>query len=189
MKPHENNDPYRIPITLNLVEVQEVGPVEDEKQRVCWRLWTSEPIETIEEVWKVIEWYQQRGRIEEVHLAMKSDVKVERLCVGVRIVELRDQAEMSPDGSAENVLRPEEWRALWAFVHGEAASEEQKAPTIREVVLWIGRLGGHQNRKGDGLPGVQTLGRGLEALRLLTLGYMAYLAASPHPQPPDDTCA
>ena len=33
--------------------------------------------------------------------------------------------------------------------------------TIGQAVLWIGRLGGHLNRKRDGMPGVRTLWRGL----------------------------
>ena len=36
--------------------------------------------------------------------------------------------------------------------------------TIGQAVLWIGRLGGHPNRKRDGMPGVRTLWRGLHDL-------------------------
>ena len=45
--------------------------------------------------------------------------------------------------------------------------------TIRQAVLWIGRLGGHLNRKGDGMPGVRTLWRGLHDLTLLVAGFRA----------------
>jgi hypothetical protein len=45
--------------------------------------------------------------------------------------------------------------------------------TIRQAVLWIGRLGGHLNRKMDGMPGVHTLWRGLQALRVLVAGFRA----------------
>src|SRR5208337_847053 len=43
-------------------------------------------------------------------------------------------------------------------------------PTIGQAVLWIGRLGGHLNRKRDGMPGVRTLWRGLHDLTLLVAG-------------------
>ncbi len=45
--------------------------------------------------------------------------------------------------------------------------------TIGQAVLWIGRLGGHLNRKGDGMPGVRTLWRGLHDLTLLVAGFRA----------------
>ncbi|MCC6134856.1 MAG: hypothetical protein IT491_05700 [Gammaproteobacteria bacterium] len=49
--------------------------------------------------------------------------------------------------------------------------------TIRQATLWIGRLGGHLNRKGDGMPGVRTLWRGLQALSLLVAGVRAGIRA------------
>jgi hypothetical protein len=40
-------------------------------------------------------------------------------------------------------------------------------------VPWIGRLGGHLNRKRDGMPGVRTLWRGFHDLALLAAGFRA----------------
>ena len=45
--------------------------------------------------------------------------------------------------------------------------------TIGQTALWIGRLGGHLNRKGDRMPGVRTLCRGLHDLILLVAGFRA----------------
>ncbi|MHB1423646.1 MAG: IS4 family transposase [Gemmataceae bacterium] len=42
-----------------------------------------------------------------------------------------------------------------------------------EVTKWLGRLGGHLGRKGDGLPDVRTLWRGWRDLSLLVAGYRA----------------
>jgi len=50
--------------------------------------------------------------------------------------------------------------------------------TIRQAVLWIGRLEGHLNRKRDGMPGVRTLWRGLQALSVLVAGFRAGVYAS-----------
>ena len=41
---------------------------------------------------------------------------------------------------------------------------------MREVALALGNLGGHLNRKGDGLPGWQTLWRGWLYLQNLLAG-------------------
>ena len=44
---------------------------------------------------------------------------------------------------------------------------EARPLTVREYVLALGRLGGHLNRKGDGLPGWQTLWRGAMKLHAM----------------------
>jgi len=46
----------------------------------------------------------------------------------------------------------------------------RKIETTNEVALALGRMGGHLNRKGDGMPGWQTLWRGMEKLSLLVEG-------------------
>ncbi|MFO0947868.1 MAG: IS4 family transposase [Planctomycetota bacterium] len=54
----------------------------------------------------------------------------------------------------------------------------QPPPTMQQAVLWIGRLGGHLNRKGDGMPGVRTLWRaGMRDLAILVAGYRCGLAS------------
>ncbi|MBV8310880.1 MAG: hypothetical protein JO344_10875 [Planctomycetaceae bacterium] len=42
--------------------------------------------------------------------------------------------------------------------------------TVGEVALAVGHLGGHLNRKRDGLPGGQTLWRGMTKLGHLVAG-------------------
>ena len=54
--------------------------------------------------------------------------------------------------------------------------------TVAEVVLSIGRLGGHMNRRSDGMPGWITLWRGMVKLRLLVKG--AQLARKLTSKPP-----
>ena len=69
-----------------------------------------------------------------------------------------------------NVLSEDEAGALAChFGKGMKRSEL----TIGQAVLWIGRLGGHRNRKRDGMPGVRTLWRGLHDLTLLAAGFRA----------------
>ena len=42
--------------------------------------------------------------------------------------------------------------------------------TVASVLLALGRLGGHMNRRSDGMPGWITLWRGMKALRLMVKG-------------------
>ena len=47
---------------------------------------------------------------------------------------------------------------------------ERELTTVTDVLLAIGRLGGHMNRRRDGMPGWITLWRGMKVLRLLVKG-------------------
>jgi Transposase Tn5 dimerisation domain len=51
---------------------------------------------------------------------------------------------------------------------GLATKRELK--TVTDVLLALGRLGGHMNRRRDGMPGWITLWRGMKVLRLLVRG-------------------
>ena len=90
--------------------------------------------------------------------------------VAARIVTLRDLARERPEASAREVLSADEVEVLTShFGKGMTPSEL----TLGQAVLWIGRLGGHMNRKRDGMPGVRTLWRGLHDLALLVAGFNA----------------
>ena len=60
-------------------------------------------------------------------------------------------------------------RMLCAWRWGDAA----KPPTVREFLLALARLGGHQTRKADGLPGWITLWRGWTKLQSMIQGEQA----------------
>ena len=177
--------PYAQPMTWNLVEVWEPNPPTG-TESVHWLLWTLEPAATAEEALEVVRKYTCRWPIEEVHLVIKSGCRVEDLrletwdglekavrvnaAVAARIVSLRDLARETPEAPASQVLSDDEVEVL---VCRFGKGMEPSKLTIGQAVLWIGRLGGHLNRKGDGMPGVRTLWRGLHDLTLLVAGYCA----------------
>jgi hypothetical protein len=181
--PNPKRDPRRRPFTMTLVEIREVAPPEG-AEPLQWLLWTTEPATTLEQALAVAELYGKRWRIEDLHFVLKSGCAVEKLqletaerlakavvlysSIAARIVQLRDWAREAPETPCTEVLQQGEWRALWTTIHKQPPASEQVPPTIREAVLWIGRLGGHLNRKGDGLPGVRTLWRGWRDLMMLT---------------------
>lgn len=177
--------PHAWPMTWNLVEVWEPAPPAG-TEPAHWLLWTLEPAATAAEALEVARKYTLRWPIEDVHLTMKSGCQVEALrlatwdglekaltvnaAVAARIVSLRDLARETPEAPARQVLSEDEITVLTLrFGKGIKPSEL----TIGQAVLWIGRLGGHLNRKGDGMPGVRTLWRGLHDLTLLVAGYQA----------------
>jgi hypothetical protein len=177
--------PHAWLMTWNLVEIWEPEPPAG-TEPVHWLIWTLEPAATAAEALEVARKYTCRWPIEEVHLVLKSGCRVENLrletwdrlekavtvnaAVAARIVSLRDLARQTPQAPASEVLSAEETETLVAHFGGEIKPSEL---TIGQAVLWIGRLGGHLNRKGDGMPGVRTLWRGLHDLTLLVAGFRA----------------
>ena len=177
--------PHAWPMTWNLVEVWEPTPPAG-AEPVHWLLWTLEPAETADEALEVVRKYTCRWPIEEMHLVLKSGCRVESLqletwdglekavtvnaAVAARIVSLRDWATKTPEALAIEVLDADEVETLVAHFGGKMKPSEL---TIGQAVLWIGRLGGHLNRKRDGMPGVRTLWRGLHDLTLLVAGFRA----------------
>jgi hypothetical protein len=179
--------PHAWSMTWDLVEVWEPAPPPG-AEPVHWLLWTKEPAATADEAREVVRGYTCRWPIEEVHLVLKSGCRVEDLqletwdrlekavrvdaAVAARIVSLRDLARETPEAPASGVLEADEVEALVNhFGKGRAIPPTEL--TIGQAVLWIGRLGGHLNRKGDGMPGVRTLWRGLHDLTLLVAGFRA----------------
>ena len=175
--------PHAWPMTWSLVEVWEPDPPAGTKG-LHWRLWTTEPAADAAEAWEVVRHYTRRWPIEEFHLTLKSGCRIEALrlegwerllkavvlysLVAARVVGLRDHARLAPEAAATGLLNADETAVLRArFDRGRVGA----ALTWKQSVLWIGRLGGHLNRKGDGMPGVRTLWRGLRDLELLVEGY------------------
>jgi hypothetical protein len=179
--------PHAWPMTWDLVEVWEFAPPPG-VEPVHWLLWTLEPAAAAEEALEVVRKYTRRWPIEELHLTLKSGCKVEDLrletwdglekavtvkaAVAARIVSLRDRARETPEAPASGVLEADEVEVLVSHF-GKGKPIPVAELTIRQAVLWIGRLGGHLNRKGDGMPGVRTLWRGLHDLTLLVAGFRA----------------
>jgi hypothetical protein len=171
------------PLEMTLVEVWEPRPPED-IEPLHWRLWTTEPAETVGEVTRVVDLYRLRWRVEDYHLVLKSGCKVEELQfetverlkkmiliygpIAVRILQLRDRARREPNAPCTLVLTELEWRTLWTYIHRKPVSDDRAPPSLRQAALWIGRIGGHLNRKRDGMPGVRTLWQGWRDLLVMT---------------------
>ena len=183
LRPDRAQYPHAWPLTWTLVEVWEPHPA-PAGEALHWLLWTQEPATTLTEVQEVVRKYTCRWPIEEYHLTLKSGCRIEALrlakweslekavvmytSVAARIVALRDRAAQEPDAPATGLLSEDACAVLVAtFGKGQGVVRL----TLGQAVLWIGRLGGHLNRRRDGMPGVRTLWRGLRDLTLLVEGW------------------
>lgn len=174
------------PIPLWAVEAREVHPPR-RAEPICWRLLTTLPVASFEHAEEKVRWYALRWRIEEFHRVLKSGCRAEDrqlqtaarlqrvlmldLIVAWRILRLtkRGRGEETSEPPATEVVSEAEWQVLYRYIH-RGAPPRGCVPTVREVVVWIGRLGGFLARRRDGLPGPMVLWRGLHRLHDMQIG-------------------
>jgi transposase-like protein/transposase Tn5 family protein len=168
------------PVECTVVRVWEARPGREVTDPLEWFLLADEPIEGFEQALECALQYAARWIVEEFHKVLKSGLGAERLqlesaealfsaisiksVVAMRVLDLKERVRLIPDSPAEEAsLSAEELEVLRAHTR-------KPVTTVREVALAVGRMGGHLNRKGDGMPGWQTLSRGMEKLLLLVEG-------------------
>jgi IS4 transposase len=171
-------------IKINIVHVWEPEPPKDQ-DAIEWVLFTTEPIDTAEQLQTIVDHYQARWIIEEFFKALKTGCAFEKRqlesfhalsnalvvfsVVAWRMLLARAIAREHPDAKATSVLSPTQLRLL------QHRLKLPKLPrTAKDALYAVARLGGHLKRNGD--PGWLTLGRGFERLLLLETGWDAALA-------------
>lgn len=167
------------PIDCWFIRAWEPEPPEG-VERLEWVLYTDQPTETLAEALGGVMDYGSRFLIEEFHKGIKTGLKIEELqletadrlfaaiavmsVVALRLLDLRELGRAVPDAPAAVTGLD----AIELEILGLAVDRE--LPTASSVLLALGRLGGHMNRRSDGLPGWITLWRGMNVLRQLVKG-------------------
>ena len=177
--------PERPPLTLWAIEAREMHPPRG-AQPLHWRLLSTWPVSTLAEAVEKIRWYCVRWGIEVFHKVLKSGCAVEAVqlesaarlvrCLTIKLVVAWQAMAVSklgreqPNTKISEILEETAWRVLVAVAHRDRP-RPRGVPPVSEAVKWIGRLGGHLGRHGDGTPGPLTLARGLERLHDITVGW------------------
>lgn len=185
-------------LTLWAVEAREVHPPKGQTP-LHWRLLSTEPTRTLAEATERLGWYCRRWSIEVFHKVLKSGCAVEeaqlktaerlqrylavKMVVAWQVMALVSVGRQQPQLALREILEETEWRALRAVEYERRKRARVKTkrwraqPTVEEGLPWIGRLGGHLGRRGDGQPGPFQLARGLERLHYITIGWtLAHVA-------------
>jgi hypothetical protein len=151
-----------------------------------WILLSNVPVSSEADAWERAEWYGCRAVVEEYHKCQKTGCDIERMqfehaarlqpaialvsVVALTLLQLRDWARQEEhQGQPARLWVPPLWVGLlarWRY------GRERTDLTVLEFVLALGRLGGHQNRPSDGLPGWQTLWRGWMQLQAMLQGVL-----------------
>jgi hypothetical protein len=169
-------------VAVNVVLVREINPPTDEPA-VEWMLLTSLPIDTVDQVRQVIQYYCVRWMIEVLFRTLKSGCRVEErrfehvdrmlaclatyLIVAWRTLYVCQLGRALPDISCEAIFEPAEWKSLYRVVHRQP--HPPHPPSLSEVVRMVAELGGYVSRKRDDMPGPQTVWLGLQRLHDISL--------------------
>lgn len=162
-------------IPVNVVLATEVDPPEGDTP-VEWILLTSLPIDNVEQVRTVVQYYCVRWMIEVFFRTLKSGCRVEErrfehidrllpclavyLIVTWRTLFVCRLGREFPEISCEAVFEPAEWKSVYHVVNKTPAPSTP--PKLQEMVRMIAQLGGYVPRKRTDEPGPQTVWLGLQ---------------------------
>jgi hypothetical protein len=161
--------------TVNAVYLKEIDPPNEEK-RIVWCLLTSLPITTQVDIIQVVRYYLCRWEIEVFFKTYKSGCKVEEkslraaerlyplfsllLIVAWRVNFLLHMSRVAPTLSCAFYFEESEWKAGYVAATRDRNTPKE-APTMKEMMGYIAKLGGHLGRKNDPPPGVKAIWTGI----------------------------
>lgn len=167
-------------VAVNVVRVWEPEAPANEAP-IEWVLYTTEPIDTPEELDWVVDSYRARWTIEEFFKALKTGCAYESkqfedyeglvnalavfLPIACNLLEVRSEARRAPSAPATSVLS----EAQLAVLRAVGRTRLPEVPSVRDAFLAVAALGGHLKHSGE--PGWLTLARGYTELLTLTRGW------------------
>jgi Transposase DNA-binding/Transposase Tn5 dimerisation domain len=186
LRPPWRQDRKLPPVTVNAVLVREhKAPIGQEA--IEWVLVTTLPIDSIEQVRKIVQYYCVRWNIEILFRTLKSGCRVEsrrfekltriKRCLGLylivawRTLFVCHCARDDPQRDCQTVFEPNEWQAVWAAT--QQTMPPRKHPTLGKIVSLVAQLGGYIERSNSP-PGPQSIWIGLTRLYDLTSAWTIF---------------
>jgi len=184
-------------LKLNAVLTEEVGVPEGETP-LRWLLLTSEPIETLDDVLRIIRIYAARWRVEDFHKAWKTGAGAERqrmtdkdnlerrvsilAFVAVRLMRLRESFTLPSLLKAQGLVEEAEHVANlpcstvlsteeWQLLDPPDIGKGKEVPSLQWAYLAIARLGGFTDTKRTGIASWATIWKGWNRLQERLIGF------------------
>jgi hypothetical protein len=174
-------------ITATMIYVKE-RKSNDNIEPIEWILLTNDQVNSLEDAYEKVGYYMQRWKIEQFHFVLKSGCTIEKIqersfektnslilmysIIATFIMNLNYISKVNPDLPCTILLDEDEWKILYC-----AANKTKVPPTkpysIKDVVKFLGQLGGPKRAPSDGPPGLKIIWLGLEVLHTL-LAYVDF---------------
>lgn len=174
-------------VTFNVVLVEEVDGPHDGTD-VSWLLITSLPIDSVDAVLRIIDYYVARWPIETFFRTYKTGCRVEEIqletnhrllnalmfykIIAWRVMHVTMLGRECPDLPCEAVFAEEEWKPVYRVV--EKKPLPQRVPTLAEFIPMLAQLGGYNRRTTDGPPGAQPIWVGIRRMTDFALAWTAF---------------
>lgn len=197
LRPPSRPDRKLLPITVNVVLVEETSPPAGQEP-IQWFLITTLPIDTDEQVRAVVEYYCVRWGIEVYFKTLKSGCRIEDrqfefierelnalavyMLVAWRVMLLCRMGAICPDLDCEVLFETSEWKSVYLIVTKK--EPPSTPPRLNEVIRMIASLGGYVPRSTT-QPGTQTLWIGLQRMHDFANCYESF---GPPTRKPNTTC-
>jgi IS4 transposase len=185
IKPGNKN----IAVTVNVVMAIEEDPPEGEVALV-WIFITSLPVDTFEDVVKVIQYYLCRWEIEVFFKVLKSGCKIEErqlqtaermkclitvfMILAWRVMFTMMMGRVHGEMPCDVIFDEAEWKAVYKILNRKQALPD-KAPLLSEFIIMIAILGGYVNRKKEGPPGVKVVWKGMARMVDFALAWEVFV--------------
>ncbi|MEK6783297.1 MAG: IS4 family transposase [Bacteroidota bacterium] len=175
---------------ITCVFLEEVSSTEESKM-TGWYLLTNLSVQNFEEAEEVVENYTKRWTVEDFHKCYKTGCSIEKrqfdsrepLCtvigflglLAIQLLRSRYLARVNPESSFETVVPQKGAQELARKVAKKYLKPIDLTIAQEGTMLWwillLGRMGGHQGFKSKGMPGWQTLWKGMNYFNTLLEGY------------------
>jgi hypothetical protein len=169
-------------LAVNVVHVYEQDAPEGQAP-VDWLLYTTEPVETAEQIAWIVDAYRARWLIEELNKALKTGCVVQErqlesypallnmlalsLPIAVELLALRSLARSDPSRPASSLFTHGMLSALRRLSHRQLPARA----TVQDALWCVAGIGGHIENNGP--PGWQVLQRGMEKFLSFAAGWCA----------------
>lgn len=137
------------------------------------RLLSTLPVDTVEQILKIVEYYVARWPIEVFFRVFKTGCRVEEIqleskdrlitalmfykVIAWRILYHTFLGRECPDLPCDVVFGEAEWKSVWQIVEKEQPPDEP--PPLKEFMPVLAELGGYNRRGGDQPPGAEVIWR------------------------------
>lgn len=183
--PHERS---RLPsVTYNVVLVEEVGGPGDGTD-VSWLLITTLPIDTVDDILLIIDYYVARWAVEVYFRTLKTGCRVEDIqletihrlknclafykIIAWRVLYLTYLNRTSPTLPCDVVFDESEWKSVWRVVAKQPPPE--KPPTLTTFLKLLTQLGGYNNRATEAPAGPLPIWVGLRRMTDFAAAWLAF---------------
>jgi hypothetical protein len=174
-------------VTYNVVFVEEVNGPNDGTD-VSWLLITTLPIATLEDIFRVVDYYVARWIIEVFFRVFKTGCRVEEIqlekvarlknclafykIIAWRIMYLTYMNRECPSLPCDAVFDDCEWMSVWRVVTKKELPETP--PTLAEFMKLLTRLGGYNNRAKEAPAGPQPIWVGVRRMTDFAIAWLAF---------------